>query len=49
MNGGNHSMTQKIYWDNETTEYMAEVLQCEELVEGGYDVRLNATPLSFWS
>lgn len=37
-------MTQKLYWDNETTESKVEVLHCEKLTGGGYCVYLNATP-----
>lgn len=37
-------MTRKLYWAGGITESEVEVLYCEKLADGGYGVRLNATP-----
>lgn len=37
-------MTRKLYWEGGITESEVEVLYCEKLADGGYGVRLNATP-----
>lgn len=37
-------MTRRLYWESNATESEVEVLHCEQLANGGYGVRLNATP-----
>lgn len=40
----NHTMTDKLYWDNETLEANVQVLQCQPLADGRFGIILNATP-----